>query len=73
MGKVLDDVARFARSAWRIIVLFVALRLIAGIAIIAFGGGIAWGVEITLVCAAAVAVYVLVALAVRRWSPPRRA
>ena len=56
-----------------LVVLFVALRLVAGVAIIAFDGGVARGLELTVICAVAVVVYVGVALAVRRWSPPRRA
>lgn len=63
------------RRAWRIVVLFCALRFVAGVAAIALfdRGAIAWGTELTVVVAAMVVIYLLVALAVRWWSPPRRA
>lgn len=73
MGELFRSAAARIQYVWRIIVLFVALRLIAGIAIVVVGGGVAWGIEVTLICAGAIAVYLLVALAVRRWAPPRRA
>lgn len=64
-----------ARRAWRVVVLFCALRFVAGVAAIAIfdRGAIAWGPELTVIVAAMVVVYLLVALAVRWWSPPRRA
>jgi len=60
---------------FRLVVLFCVLRFVVGIAfLLVFDrGAIAWGLELTGVVVAMVAVYVLVALAVRRWSPPRRA
>jgi hypothetical protein len=72
MNAMLRAVAARIQYIWRIIVLFVVLRLIAGMAIVALGGGVAWSIEVTVICAGAVAVYLLVALAVRRWAPPRR-
>jgi len=64
-----------ARRAWRIVVLFCALRFVAGIAAIVLfdRDAIAWGPELTLIVAAMAVVYLGVALAVRWWSPPRRA
>lgn len=61
------------QRAFRFVVLFCVLRLVAGIgAIVLFDrGAFAWGWELTLVALTMLAVYVLVALAVRRWSPPR--
>lgn len=58
---------------FRLVVLFCILRFVVGIgALLIFDrGAIAWGPELTAVIVAMVAVYVLVALAVRRWSPPR--
>jgi hypothetical protein len=58
---------------FRLVVLFCILRFVVGIgALLIFDrGAIAWGPELTFVVVAMVAVYVLVALAVRRWSPPR--
>ena len=58
---------------FRLIVLFCVLRFIVGIGFLLIfnRGAIAWGPELTAVVVAMVAVYVLVALAVRRWSPPR--
>jgi hypothetical protein len=61
------------RRLWGLVVLFVVLRLLLGVAFIAFNGGIARSYELTLLCLIAVVVYVGVALAVRRWAPPRRA
>lgn len=63
------------RRAWRIVVLFLVLRLGAGVAAIALldRGAIAWGIELTAIVAAMLVVYVLVALAVRWWAPPHRA
>ena len=58
---------------FRLIVLFCILRFVVGIAVLVFfdRDAIAWGPELTFVVIAMLAVYVLVALAVRRWSPPR--
>ena len=58
---------------FRLVVLFCILRFVVGIGVLLFfdRGAIAWGPELTFVVVAMVAVYVLVALAVRRWSPPR--
>ena len=63
------------RRLFRLVVLFCVLRFVVGIAfLLVFDrGAVAWGPELTVVVVAIVAVYVLVALAVRRWSPPRRA
>ncbi len=62
------------QRVFRLIVLFCALRLAFGIGAILLldRGAVAWGWELTLVVLAAVAVYVLVALAVRRYLIPRR-
>jgi hypothetical protein len=57
---------------WHIVIIFLIARLIAGIVLLAIDGS-AWSVELTLIIAACVAVYLLVGLAVRRWAPPRRA
>ncbi len=58
---------------FRLVVLFCVLRFVVGIGVLLFfdRGAVAWGPELTFVVVAMVAVYVLVALAVRRWSPPR--
>jgi hypothetical protein len=61
------------RRLWHLLVLFLVLRLIAGVVLIIFDGGIARGLELTIIIAVAVVVYGLVALAVRQWAPPRRA
>lgn len=63
------------RAAFQIIVLFAVLRLAAGLAMIVLfeRDAVAWGGEVTLIVAAAVVVCLLVALAVRRYSPPRGA
>jgi hypothetical protein len=58
---------------WHLLVLFLVLRLLAGLLLIAFDGGIARSVELTFIVAVCVLVYGLVALAVRQWAPPRRA
>jgi hypothetical protein len=65
--------ARRFRRLWHLLVLFLVLRLLAGVMLIIFDGGIARGFELTVIVAAAVIVYGLVALAVRQWAPPRRA
>ena len=58
---------------FRLVVLFCILRFVVGIGVLLFfdRGSVAWGPELTAVVVAMLAVYVLVALAVRRWSPPR--
>lgn len=58
-----------------IILLFALVRVIVGVTMIALFNrdAVAWGIELTLIIALAFAVSILVALAVRRWSPPRRA
>jgi hypothetical protein len=60
------------QRVFRLVVLFCILRFVVGISVLLFfdRGAIAWGPELTAVIAAMAAVYVLVALAVRRWSPP---
>ena len=57
---------------FRLIVLFCILRFVVGIAVLLLfdRGAIAWGAELTFVVIAMLAVYLIVALAVRRWSPP---
>ncbi len=57
-----------------IILLFALVRVIVGVAMIALFNrdAVAWGIELTLIVGAAFAVSIGVALAVRRWSPPRR-
>jgi hypothetical protein len=58
---------------WRLVLLFCVLRIVVGVAsLLLFNrDAVAWGLELTLIVAAMLGVYVLVALAVRRWSPPR--
>jgi membrane protein implicated in regulation of membrane protease activity len=60
---------------FRLVILFCVLRFVIGIAfLLVFDrSAVAWGPELTAIVVVVVAVYVLVALAVRRWSPPRRA
>jgi len=57
-----------------IILLFAIVRVIVGVTMIALFNrdAVAWGIELTLIVALTFAVCVGVALAVRRWSPPRR-
>jgi hypothetical protein len=61
------------RRVFRLIVLFCVLRLAVGVAMIAIfdRDAIAWGPELTVIVVAALVIYVLVALAVRRWARPR--
>lgn len=63
-----------ARRIAGVIVLIAIVRIAAGAAIIALfdRDAVAWGPEVTAIVVAAVVVPVLVALAVRRWSPRRR-
>lgn len=58
----------------QVILLFAIVRTLFGVGMIAFfdRDAVAWSAEMTLVTLAAVAVCVAAALAVRRWSPPRR-
>ena len=67
-------VASKTRRGFRLIVLYCILRFVVGIAAIAIfdRDAIAWGHELTMIVTTMVAVYVLVALAVRRYAPPRR-
>lgn len=69
---------RFAANIqriFRLIVLFCVLRFIVGIAVILLfdRNAIAFGPALSLVVLAMIVVYLGVALAVRWWSPPRRA
>ena len=65
-GAIADRVFRF-------ILLFAVVRIIVGVAAIAFfdRGAFAWGPELTIIVAVAAVVYLAVALCVRRWSSPR--
>lgn len=72
MRNALRSIAATTQRWWRLLILFLVLRLAAGLALLAFDGGFAWSIELTLLVAFSLAVYVLVALAVRRWAPPRR-
>jgi hypothetical protein len=64
-----------AQTFGRIVLLFVILRLVAGVIIIAFfdRDAVAWGYEVTAILAGVIVVCLLAALAVRRYAPPRRA
>ena len=57
----------------RIIVIFAVARIILGVVTIALfdRDAFTWSVELTIISAAAVAVYLVVALIVRRWTPSR--
>lgn len=59
---------------FRLIVLFLILRFILGFAALALFSrdSVAWGMELTLIVVAMLAVYLAVALAVRRYAPPAR-
>lgn len=59
---------------FRLIVLFLILRLILGFAALALFSrdSVAWGMELTLIVVAMLAVYLAVALAVRRYAPSAR-
>lgn len=72
MRNVLRSASAKVQRLWRLLILFLLLRLIAGVVVVAFDDGFAWGIELTLITGAAVVIPVLVALAVRRWAPPRR-
>ncbi len=58
---------------FRLVILFCILRFVVGIgALLIFDrDAITWGPELTFVVVAILAVYMLVALAVRSWSPLR--
>jgi hypothetical protein len=62
----------FIDRAFRLIVLFAVARILAGLTIALFDrDAVAWGIELTLIVAATIAVCLIVALVVRRWSAPR--
>ena len=66
--------ARLIRKIVSFIVLFCIARLLVGVLAIAFldRDAVAWGIEMTVVTAVAVAACVFAAVAVRRYAPPRR-
>jgi len=72
MRDALRSVSAKLQRLWRLLILFLVLRLIAGVALVAFDDGFARGIELTLIVGAAIVIPVLVALAVRRWAPPHR-
>jgi membrane protein YdbS with pleckstrin-like domain len=72
MRDALRFVSAKLQRLWRLLILFLVLRLIAGLVLVAFNDSFAWSIELTAIVVVGVAVYVLVALAVRRWAPPRR-
>lgn len=72
MRDALWSLSAKLQRLWRLLILFLVLRLIAGAVLVAFDDGFAWGIELTLIVGAAIAIPVLVALAVRRWAPPHR-
>jgi len=72
MRDALRSVSAKLQRLWRLLILFLVLRLIAGVVLVAFDDGFAWGIELTLIVGAAIVIPVLVALAVRRWAPPHR-
>ena len=54
---------------WRLFVLFIVLRLLAGLAMVVFDrDALAWGWQATVIVLGALAVYFVVALALRRGS-----
>lgn len=67
----LRSIGSTLRRWWHLLILFLVLRLLAGVVLLFFDDSFAWSIELTLMIIAAIAIYVLVALAVRRWSPPR--
>ena len=71
--ELLRSGAQRFRRLWHLLILFLVLRLLAGVVLIVFDGGVARSLELTVIIAAAVVVYALVALAVRQWAPPHRA
>lgn len=72
MRESLRSASAKLQRLWRLLIIFLILRLVAGIVVVAFNDGFAWGIELTLITAATVVIPVLVALAVRRWAPPHR-
>ena len=66
--------SRLVRNVLSFIVLFCVARLLAGVLAIAFldRDSVAWGLEMTIITAVAVAACLFAALAVRRYAPPRR-
>jgi hypothetical protein len=60
------------QRVFRLIVLFCVLRFVVGLVVLLLFNrdAIAWGPELSVLVVAIVAVYVGVALIVRRWSPP---
>ena len=73
MVKAWHSLVAKVRRVWRLIVLFCVLRFAIGLGVLIFfdRGALAWGPVLTVLVVAALALYVGVALAVRRWSPPR--
>ncbi len=67
MLRTWRNVAARVRTAFRVLVLFLVVRLVVGLAMIAFfdRGAVAWGPELTLVVIGVLAVVLLVGLAVR--------
>lgn len=63
------------RRLWQFVLLFAVLRIGAGVVILAFAGrdDTAWGLRATALVLLAAVVCFAVALAVRRWAPPRQA
>ena len=72
MRDALRSLSAKLQRLWRLLILFLVLRLLAGVVLIAFDDGFARGIELTLIVGAAIVIPVLVALAVRRWAPPHR-
>jgi hypothetical protein len=73
MRNALRSAATTTQRVWRLLILFLLLRLAAGLALLAVDGDFARGIELTVIVAVSLALYLVVALAVRRWAPPRRA
>ena len=72
MRDAIHSIGSTIQRWWRLLVLFLVLRIALGLALLAFDADFARGIELTIIVAACLAVYLLVALAVRRWAPPRR-
>ena len=62
------------RRLWQFVLLFAVLRIAVGVVILALAGrdDTAWGLRATALVLLAAVVCFAVALAVRRWAPPRR-
>jgi hypothetical protein len=71
MRNALRSAAATLHRWWHLLILFLVLRLIAGLVLLAFDDSFAWSIELTVIIAVSIAVYLLVALAVRRWAPRR--